>query len=155
MFVSRKKQKTLDLVERVMVRWGYTHTEGRVYALLLLSDRSLTIEDLADMTELSRSSISSSLSRLSKDYLVTVKKHGRVKFFSPVPAFLETFLEQPRDLLEKEIKPLKEITERFIKKAETEEYRTRLEDLMRDLENLECVLQRIIEIESRTECANH
>ncbi len=152
MFVSRKKQKSLDLVERVLVRWGYTHTEGRVYALLLLSDRSLTIEDLAEMTELSRSSISSSLSRLSKDYLVTVKKHGRVKFFSPVPAFLEMFLEQPRDLLEKEIRPLKEITERLIKKAETDEYRTRLEDLMKDLENLECVLQHIIEIESKTEC---
>jgi DNA-binding transcriptional regulator GbsR (MarR family) len=147
MVTLRKKQRFVDLVERIMVRWGYTHTDGKIYGILSISERALTIDQLAEETGLSRSSVSTSLTKLSKDYFVTVKKKGRVKYFSPVPSFLEKFLDQPKELLEKEIIPLKEITEKMVKKAEDEHYRAKLEEMLKDLETLECVLNKIIRME--------
>ena len=155
MLTIRKKQRFIDLVERIMVRWGYTHTDGRIYGILAIAERPMTIDELAEETSLSRSSVSTSLSKLSKDYFVTVKKKGRVKYFSAMPSFLEKFLEQPRELLDKEIIPLKEITEKLVKKAETDGHRSKLEELLHDLSTLECVLNKIIEMEEEnTGCLN-
>ena len=145
--VTRKKQKFMDLIERIMVRWGYTHTDGRIYGILGISDRPMTIDEIAEETGLSRSSVSTSLNRLLKDYMITVKKKGRVKYFSIIPSFLEKFLEQPRELLEKEVLPLMQITEKLSAKPENEEYRMKLEELLKNLESLKCVLNRIIMME--------
>ena len=147
MVTLRKKQRFIDLIERIMVRWGYTHTDGRIYGILSIAERPMTIDEIAEETGLSRSSVSTSLNRLLKDYMLTVKKKGRVKYFSIVPSFLEKFLDQPRELLEKEVVPLKEITERMVKKAEDEEYQLKLEEILKDLETLECVLNKIIRME--------
>lgn len=147
MHISRKKQRFIDLIERIMVRWGYTHTDGRVYGILEVSDHPMNIDELTEETNLSRSSISTSLGRLSKDYFVTVKKQGRVKYFSPVPSFLEKFLDQPKELLDKEVIPLKEITEKVIKKSEDEAYLRKMGELLENLNSLECALNKIIEME--------
>ena len=151
MLTNRKKQKFIDLVERTMVRWGYTHTDGRIYGILAIAENPMSIDQLAKETALSRSSISTSLGKLSKDYFVIVKKQGRTKYFSAVPSFLEKFLEQPRELLNKEIIPLKEITEKLLTKGENDRYQSKLEELLRDLNTLECVLNRIIMMEEEND----
>jgi DNA-binding transcriptional regulator GbsR (MarR family) len=141
----------IELVERLLERWGYSRTEGKVYATLLLSGRALTISDLSDMTGLSRSSISVALSKLARDYLVTYRRIGKMKYFSAVPAFLEKFLQQPREILEREIKPMKELVETFLESAQREEEKSSYKSLLADLSTLECVLERLIEFEERGE----
>ncbi len=48
-----------------------------------------------------------------------------------------------------EIIPLKEITEKLVKKAETDGHRSKLEELLHDLNTLECVLNKIIKMEEK------
>lgn len=153
--VAHKKEirKFIEIVEKLMIRWGYTHTDGKIYALLLLSDKPLTIDELSKMTGLSRSSVSTSLSRLSRDYLVNVRKEGRTKLFSPIPAFLEKFLKQPREILEKEVRPFKKLVEDLIDQAQSPERQAKLEEILADLNALECILSKIIKMEEEeTEC---
>jgi len=135
-----------------MVRWGYTHTDGKVYGYLLLSERPLTISELVDLTGLSRSSVSTSLNRLSRDYLVTFRKSGKTKLFVAIPSFLERFLKQPREILEKEVRPLKELTEMIVEGAKSEEHRAKLREVLFDLEALECILSKVVEMEREVEC---
>ena len=137
MFLSKKEsQRFVETVAHLLSRWGYTHTDGKIYAYLLLSERPLTISELAEATRLSRSSVSVSLSRLTRDYLVTYRKEGKTKYFSAVPAFLEKFLRQPRDILEREVRPLKEIVKVLAEKAESEDARVRFEGILDDLSTL-------------------
>ncbi|ASJ06769.1 helix-turn-helix domain-containing protein [Thermococcus pacificus] len=146
---KRESRRFVEIVAQLLGRWGYSHTDGKIYAHLLLSERPLTISELAEATHLSRSSVSVSLSRLTRDYLVTYRKEGKTKYFSAVPAFLEKFLQQPKDILEREVRPLKEIIGRLAEKAESEEARTRFEGILNDLSTLECVLERIIKLEEQ------
>ncbi|WP_297534904.1 GbsR/MarR family transcriptional regulator [Thermococcus sp.] len=145
-------RKFIEIVERIMIRWGYTATDGKVYALLLLSEKPMTITELAKATGLSRSSISVSLNRLVREYFVTCRREGKTKYFTAVPAFLEKFLRQPKDILEREVRPLEEIVETLIQKSEGE-MKSRLEAILDDLRKLECVLELIIRVEEEeSEC---
>ena len=138
-------RRFIHIVTQLMSRWGYSHTDGKVYAHLLLRDKPATIAELAKETGLSRSSISTSLSRLARDYVVTYRKEGKTKYFSAVPAFLEKFLQQPREILEREVLPLEEIVERFMESPGGEHFGP----VMEDLKGLECVLKRVIELEEK------
>ncbi len=142
-----KKKKFVELVERIMVRWGYTSTEGRIYALLLISENPLTINDLLNLTDLSRTSISTSLKRLVGDDLVNVRREKKVKYFSPNPSFTEKFMEQPRELLNKEVVPLVKIVEELSEKASSEAQKRKLSEMEEDLKNLKTLLEMFIKIE--------
>ena len=146
---KRESRRFVEIVAQLLGRWGYTHTDGKIYAHLLLSEKPLTISELAEATRLSRSSVSVSLSRLTRDYLVTYRKEGKTKYFSAVPAFLEKFLQQPKDILEREVRPLKEVVKHLAEKADSEEAKMRFDSIIKDLSVLECVLERIIELEEQ------
>ncbi len=147
-----KRKRFTEIVEKLLLRWGYSSTDGRVYATLLAEGRPMTISEISDELGLSRSAISISLSRLSRDYLVTYRRLGRMKYFSAVPAFLESFMEQPKAMLEREIMPLEEIVESMISSANDPERKRHLQGLLQNLRNLECILRKIIEVEERADC---
>ncbi|WP_297510573.1 GbsR/MarR family transcriptional regulator [Thermococcus sp.] len=147
---GQRDRRFIELVERLLERWGYSRTEGKVYAVLLMKARPMTISELAKETGLSRSSISVALSALARHYLVTYRKEGKTKYFSAVPAFLEKFLQQPREILEREIRPMKEIVEGLMENAGEEEKAFYMA-LLEDLSTLECVLEKLIEYEESEE----
>ncbi|WP_297475665.1 ArsR family transcriptional regulator [Thermococcus sp.] len=149
---QENRRRFVEIVGAFLKRWGYDGTDGRVYGLLLLMDRPVTIAELSRELGLSRSAVSTSLKRLSRDYLVRYQKKGRVKYFSAVPAFLEKFLQQPREILEREVLPLEEIVREMMAESKDPVRKVNLEEILRDLEALDCVLRRIIRLESKTEC---
>ena len=150
--MDSSERKFIEIVERIMIRWGYSATEGRVYAILLLSNRPMTIAELAESTGLSRSSISVSLTKLAREYLVTCRRKGKTKYITAAPAFLEKFLQQPKEILEREVRPLEKIVESMIEKS-NEEMKPRLGAILNDLKKLECVLELIIRLEEEeSEC---
>lgn len=87
------------------------------------------------------------LGRLERDYLVTVRKDGKTKLFSPVPAFLEKFLLQPKEILEKDVEPLEKLIGIILDDTKSEEHRAKLREVLSGLKALECILRRIIEME--------
>ena len=131
-------------IERLMIRWGYTHSEGRIYGALLISRRALTIGEIARITGLSRSTVSSALSRLIRDYVITVHVNGRKKEFSARPGLLELFLRQPREILEHELKPAIESLEELAIKG----------PILEDLKSLECLLEALPNPELRFGCTS-
>ncbi|ASJ02358.1 transcriptional regulator [Thermococcus profundus] len=149
---AKDKTKFVEIIERMLTRWGYGSTEARVYAVLLFHGKPMTISTLAEETGLSRSSISIALSKLTREYLVACRRRGRIKYFTAMPIFLEKFLKIPKDTLEREIKPLKEIVEKLVNEAD-EDRKRQFEGIKKELDVLECILRKIIELEEKeSEC---
>ncbi|GAB6135839.1 GbsR/MarR family transcriptional regulator [Thermococcus henrietii] len=136
------------LIEKIMIRWGYSHVEGKLYAMLLLSEEPLTISQLVERTGFSRSAVSTALNRLVRDYLVEVRRRGRIKYFTAIPAFFEKFLEQPKNLLEKEVLPLEEAVKGLLSSDPPEGTKHRLKAVLAELRLLEYSLLRLMEIEA-------
>ena len=142
-FHLEEVKRALSAVTRILERWNYTFTQAKVYAILLLSPKPLTINEIADIANLSRSTISTVLSRLSDDYLVHYSMKGKVKYYVAIPSITNIFIRQPKEILEKEIKPLKEVMRKIAsKKSNGNHYKYVLEDI----ENICDKLQKCIQI---------
>ncbi len=140
-----------DLVAQLLRRWGFSYNEAYVYAVLLLSSKPLTIGEVSSITGLSKSAVSTILKKLSSNFMVVTRRKGRIKYFTPRIVFVEKFLEQPREMLEKEVKPLEKIVRELAENAD-EKHRKRLEELLADLERLECILTEINRLEQSLTC---
>lgn len=132
------ESKFIELVEKMLARWDYSHTDGKIYAILLLSDQPLTIDEISARAELSRSAVSASLARLIRSHLVTYSKKGRIKMFKAIPGFLRLFTRQPHEHLENEVRPLRRIVEKLSNTNKD------FHDILVDLKNLENLLEKII-----------
>lgn len=137
----------LGLVQRIMVRWGYTETDGKIYGILLLSPTPLSIEDVCKVTKLSRTTVSMSFSRLVKDYLVNRSKMGRTKLHTAIPIFTEKFVHQPQEVLNKEIKPLFILLNNIYKSGG--DGFEHLKDFIKDLRETESFLDKLIKEEEK------
>ncbi len=136
----------VESVQRMMSRWGYTPSDSKVYALLLLSEKPMKIQELAKAAGLSRSAVSLSLSKLESRYLVKMQKNGRTKFFTAVPSFFAEFLRQPREMLEHEVLPAIRALDMI------ERDKANVKAVLMDLYNLRCVLEKVVELEEELEC---
>ncbi len=134
----------ITAVERIMLRLGYTHSEGKVYAVLLLNGNPMKIHEIMNATGLSRSTVSTALSRLSRDYLVVTRVEGRKKLFSALPGFLAMFLKQPREMLEHEVKPALQVLEVLNVDGA----------VLYEFSDLRCLLEEILRLESRVKCGS-
>lgn len=70
-------------------RWGINRTVGQIYALLFLSDRPLTGDEIADTLSMSRSNVSMGLKELDSWRLIR-KRH--------LPGDRREFIETPSDV---------------------------------------------------------
>ncbi len=108
-------RRVIELVQRILTRLGYNETDGRIYGVLLLSPRPLTIDELCEATNLSRTTVSTSLSKLVKGYLIHRTKDGRTKLHKAAPVLATKFFKQPMEILEMEVRPLKEAIHKVMK----------------------------------------
>jgi DNA-binding transcriptional regulator GbsR (MarR family) len=129
-------------VERLLLRWGYTPSESRVYAVLLLHNEPMRIADIRDATGLSRSTVSTALSKLSRDYLVVTLMEGRHKLFSALPGFFDIFLRQPREMLEHEVRPVI----RLLNALDAND------EVLEEFRRIECALEKILLVGSDVTC---
>ena len=71
-------------------------------------------------------------------YIAIVGKKGRTKMFMAQPAFLDNFLRQPKELLEKRIIPLEKILKVMLKERSSTDH---LRSMLTNIETLKCILQ--------------
>ena len=140
-------RKIMDLIQRVLVKLGYSETDGKVYGILLLSPKPLTINEISKITKLSRTTVSTSLSKLVRDYLIQRSKLGRIKLHTAVPAIAEKVSLQPKELLDREIKPLSQLTSKLLN-ARGNEFK-HLENLLEDLKQAENLLLNMVRRKER------
>ena len=143
-FDLKDVKKASAIIIRILERWGYTFTQAKVYAILVLSPIPLTTIEIAKIAGLSRSAISTVLGKLAKDYLVHYHIKGKTKYYTALPSLTSIFIKQLTETLEKEIKPLeqimKKIAERNIHVKEYYSY------ILSDISNTHKKLQKCVEI---------
>ncbi|WP_297438072.1 GbsR/MarR family transcriptional regulator [Thermococcus sp.] len=139
---ARAETAFVAAVEHILSRWGYTLSEGRVYAVLLLNKEPMSISAIKDATGLSRSTVSTALSKLSRDYLVVARVEGRNKLFSALPGFFNIFMRQPREMLEREVRP----AIRLLKDSGANG------EVLEEFKRLECALEEILLMGSDVTC---
>jgi DNA-binding transcriptional regulator GbsR (MarR family) len=88
-------------------RWGVNRTVAQVHALLYLSPKPLTAEDIAKALSVARSNVSTSLRELQGWQLVqaTQQMGDRRDFFSTSHDVWQLFLTVVQQRVEREIKP--------------------------------------------------
>jgi DNA-binding transcriptional regulator GbsR (MarR family) len=88
-------------------RWGVNRTVAQVHALLYLSSKALTAEEIADLLAVARSNVSTSLKELQNWKLVQVETHmgDRRDFFRTSADVWTLFLTVVEQRVEREIVP--------------------------------------------------
>ena len=113
-------------IAKILRSIGYKENQSRVLAVLLISDRPLSLKEISDLTDYSISSISMSLDPLERDGLIGKFRKGRElmvvaekdlrfileKFMGRIRYELEKLEEELRMELKK-IKKDRKIEERF------------------------------------------
>lgn len=88
-------------------RWGVNRTVAQVHALLYLSPEALSAEDIAEVLQVARSNVSTSLHELQNWQLVQVTHQigDRRDFFSTSHDIWQLFLTVLQQRVEREIEP--------------------------------------------------
>ncbi len=147
--------KLISIVVNLLTRWGMPYRDSLVYAYLLFSPKQeLNMNELAELTGLSPSSISYSLKHLKDKYFVELsRKEGRTKYYVAKPMFYRNFIKQPLELLNTMVVPLMERLSEMKDKVNDPKYGERINEILEELRKLKCALEKIIEIEQREACS--
>jgi DNA-binding transcriptional regulator GbsR (MarR family) len=121
-------------IEKVLESFGYPSASARIYAYLLLSKRPMTITELAEVTGLGKSTVSTALRLLEHDGLVYHTKVGKKKLYTARSAFNRLLLF-PSRILKEYIVPLRATLEETGENPE----------LLRDIREFENLTRKVIE----------
>ncbi len=132
-------------IEKILESLGYPPAASRVYAMLLLSEKPLTINELSKLTGLGKSTVSTSLRLLEHDGLVYYEKVGRSKIYTARSPFNQLLLF-PTRILKEYVEPLMERLEGLSKGSD--KYSKLLEELRQFAEISEEVIKVIQKFQS-------
>ncbi|MEM3267447.1 MAG: hypothetical protein QXR69_02030 [Conexivisphaerales archaeon] len=144
MSTSKEKEVYL-LIKRLCLRFGCTDAQGTILAYLIYNQQPKSIEDLVKATGLSRTSVSTALGPLESRYLVIKEKRGRIGYYNSSVDFVKMLADQPRRVLEEEIRPLISFVEESYKSARKEEEKRRYSVLLNSLKSSASTLEKIID----------
>ncbi|MGC9145725.1 MAG: GbsR/MarR family transcriptional regulator [Nitrososphaeria archaeon] len=140
----------IELAGRILRRWGFAEKDIIIYTTLLFSNKPMSMQNISKETGLSLSTISISINSLMKSYLIKAERKERSRVFTAVPLFYEFFLNQPAEMLDKEVIPLKQ---NLIELKQTmPELNSKIDQILNDLSSMECVLNEMIKIKNNNKC---
>ncbi|MCD6383201.1 MAG: hypothetical protein J7L88_01915 [Thermoplasmata archaeon] len=124
-------------LQALLRKLGLSESDSAVLSTLVLSRTPLSAEELSKRTGYSLASISLSLTRLRKNYMVEKRREGGRYIYWPAKGVVENFTSFLREILEGHVKP-------FLRALEVEEDRA-FNDLRRELRELERTLKGLVE----------
>jgi DNA-binding transcriptional regulator GbsR (MarR family) len=147
-------KQAVRIITNLLTRWGLPYRDSLIYAYLLLSPKDeLSMGELSELTGLSISSVSYSLRHLmDRHFVIISRKAGRMKYYKAVPMFYTSFSRQPAEILENYVVPLLNSLLKLKEKASEPAYKSKLEEVVKDLKGLECMLTKINEIVRNRSC---
>ncbi|HDD59732.1 hypothetical protein B6U83_04255 [Thermoplasmatales archaeon ex4484_36] len=133
------KSKAAHHTQNLLKKLGFSESDSAVLTALILSDEPMTAGELSRSTGYSPASISLSLMRLRRHYLVEKARRGGRNVYWPSKGLAESFNMFVRELLEGHIRP-------FLRTLDEEDKGERaLDKLRKELKCLEGSLRRLIE----------
>ncbi len=142
---DRDTKEAITIMKRLCGRFGFDESSTRVIPFMMLNQEPMSIEEIAETTRLSRTSVSTVLNRLESRYLVTKEKVGRVGYYLLNIDFGRLIAQQPQLVLENDLKPLIHILGALQKvsnnKKETMRYKVLQERIAESSRILETVIR--------------
>lgn len=133
------KARAMHHMQNLLKKLGFSECDSAVLSTLILSEEPMTAGELARSTGYSPASISLSLMRLRRHYLVEKARRGGRNVYWPSKGLAESFNMFVMELLEGHIRP-------FLRTLDEEEKREgALERLRKELRNLEASLKKLME----------
>lgn len=106
MNATDKKNDIIKEISSMARNWGLSEGGAALYAVLALSGKELTMNDLMKSTGYSLSSVSTHLKGLCEKYMVSRTKKDGVYIYKAEVNFEEIFRLLTKELLERNILPL-------------------------------------------------
>lgn len=141
--LNKAQRDELLLIKRLCKRFSFNETQSMLIAHMMLKQEPMSIEDLMFATNLSRTSVTTTLSLLeSKDFVVK-EKRVRVGYYTPIVDFAKLISAQPARVLQEEINPLISLIESNQKETKDRQQQRRYEMLLANLRNTAVTLERM------------
>ncbi len=126
-------------LEKILESMGYPPAASRVYVYLIVAGKPLTINELAQLTGLGKSTVATSLKLLEHDGLVYSYKTGRAKTYRARSA-LNKVLFFPTKILKEYIEPLEKLLREYAGDN------PQLNELLKEIEEFNKITYEIIRV---------
>ncbi len=110
-FENRDTKDAIAIIRRLCRRFGFDESSSRVIPYMMLNQGPMDIEEIAKITSLSRTSVSTVLNRLESRYLISKEKVGRIGYYTLNIDFGRMIVQQPQLVLQNDLKPLISVLE--------------------------------------------
>jgi DNA-binding transcriptional regulator GbsR (MarR family) len=145
---SNIKEEFIQRVAEISNSWGFKEGDGKIYGILLLSEKPMSMKEISEESGYSISAISTFLDALKRFGLISKVKRNRTYFFKADKDFLRFYKGSFSDTLKREISPLKNKLETEIKRLETrkgdDSFLKMLKELHESVERVEAYLKKVL-----------
>ncbi len=132
---------------KLVKRLGFSEGYGVIYAHLLLSDRPLTVKELAQKTGYSQSAVAAYLMVLHRAYLVDRMKQGASYAYVAKLDYISRYKEKLRELVENDLAPLINAFDKTVNDVKDESKRRHLKLVLEELKKIDKFMRKVLEIE--------
>ncbi len=98
-FEDRNRQKAYEGIRRVMKHWGFGDSCASIYAVLVVSDKPMTADEISKSVGYAYSSVINELNRLMREGFIERGRKGRRYTYSAVTDFLEIIRKERHRLM--------------------------------------------------------
>ncbi len=85
--------------KRLMMHWGFGETCSSIYALLFISEKSITAEEIADELGYAYSSMINELNKLRREGVITRERKGRKYAYAAIKSVDSILLKEKQKTL--------------------------------------------------------
>ena len=139
--------EAVNSIVKLVRRLGFGEGYGVVFAHLLLSEKPLTVRQLARLTGYSASAVAMYLSVLHRNYLVERRKVGNTYVYSARLDYLERWRDWVKNLIEKDIDPLINSLRSLAQDIDEGEKKLHILRVLSEFERTRKFLERVLEME--------
>jgi DNA-binding transcriptional regulator GbsR (MarR family) len=111
----RPEERVIQALEQAAELYNFNQSYARMYGIIYFNTESMTLDQIADETGFSKSTVSRGMNRLEDLYLVESRKkegEGKKKFYDAEEDLEEAFMKMVRNEASREIEIMKEALEK-------------------------------------------
>lgn len=140
-------ENVIQGLAKLVKRLGFSEGYGVIYAHLLLSEKPLTVKELAQITGYSQSAVAAYLMILHRAYLVDRMKKGASYAYVAKLDYINRYKEKLRELVENDLAPLLSAFDQTVKNIKDESRREHLKKVLKELKKIDAFMRKVLEIE--------
>ncbi len=138
-------QRIREAIAKIFIKAGLRDIDASVLSELIMRDRSMSAQEIADNLRCSLSGVTGSLHRLMRLHLIVRRKEGKKYMYSSESNVLSILLRLLEDIYQHDLPRVRRLIEEEIKNIKGEEAKNIIE-LKRKIEKAEEYISSLIDI---------